>query len=271
MAAPSNRRKEPHDQLAFLNRQTWHLWGLSLTVTALLAIAIAVFFYPAIQWHVLHIDVRHVNLSHLIAGLLTLVFLQSLYIVKKQRDLNELRDYIISSHAEALLNRDAFPRDSLTGVLDRRVLPDVLKREINWVDRYRIPLSLVLFDIRGFGEINEKRGNLMGDLVLKDLAGAIQATVRQTDSVLRYGSDEFLCLLTRTDLAGSHAFTRRVEKACRDSARLRDIILDSGNAIYEAGRNANAVLADAERDLAQRREATRGSATEPQKLSVQTP
>lgn len=250
----TNPPRQPRKELLQLDKRSWHLLALSLSITIFLALGIAAFFFPVMKWRVFAFDVRIVRiLPQLTVGLLVLVILQASYIVGKQRELNELRNLIITRYSEiAALGADC-PKDPLTGVLARRALPEVLQRESTWVDRYRIPLCLVLFDIRDFSKINTKEGNLAGDLVLKDLAQAIQATVRQTDSVLRYGPDEFLCILPRTDLAGGNAFTKRVGKECERLGRLRDLTLDIGTAVYEAGMDVNAVCVDAERDLSRRK------------------
>jgi diguanylate cyclase (GGDEF)-like protein len=119
----------------------------------------------------------------------------------------------------------------------------------------------VLCDIRDFGKFNERAGNMAGDMVLKDIAQTLQATVRQTDTVLRYGADEFLCLLPRTDSAGGAAFVRRVRQASQRAARLRDFALDTGLAVYHSGSDVNVTLADAERDLATQKTSTTAPTT----------
>lgn len=240
-------------ELLEVERRSWHLVTLSLVVTILLAVGIAAFFYPAMKWRVFILDARMVEvLPQLIIGLLSLVILEAAYVIAKQRELSELRALVTVAFAgaEGTFLETEYPKDPLTGVLDRRALPDLLKRESTWVDRYRIPLCLVLCDIRGFSKVNEQHGNMAGDLVLKDLAQAFQVTVRQTDSVLRYGADEFLCLLPRTDSPGGVAFVRRVRQVCQGTARLRDLVLDAGLAVYKSGSNVNVTLASVERDLA---------------------
>jgi diguanylate cyclase (GGDEF)-like protein len=179
--------------------------------------------------------------------------LEACYIVARVRETRELRDHIRAISGESGFLGVEYPRDGLTGALDRRALPEVLKRESTWVDRYGIPLSFVLLDIHDFSKLNENQGNMAGDLVLKDLAQAVQTTMRQTDSVLRYGADEFLCLLPRTDAGGGAAFIRRVRQACQRSARLRQLVFDTGLAVYTAGNNVNVILANVENDLAARK------------------
>jgi diguanylate cyclase (GGDEF)-like protein len=263
--SPFDRRKHTLEQLSQVRKRVWYLWFPSVTATFLLALGIAVFVHPHIRWGDLTVDPRFApGLLQLVVALVGLVLLEAIYIVAKVRELRELRGFILTISQETGFYAADHPRDALTGVLDRRVLPDLLKRESSWVDRYRIPLSMALFDIRDFSGINEKEGNLTGDLVLKDFGKVVRETIRQTDSVVRYGADQFLCLLPRTDRQGSEAFVRRVGKACQGFPRLREIKVDSGIGVYEAGNDVNITLADAERELASRKESARHLAASPE-------
>jgi len=242
------RRKAESELLVDLDRRTWHLWVLSLSISVILALGISVFLFPALAWKVERLGVRLAILPQLVTGLLVLIVLQSVYVVLKQKQVNELRDFIISRYAETWIRED-LARDPLTGVLDRRTLPDIIERERAWADRYNLPLCLIFVDIRGFREINESGGHLAGDIILKDLAHTLQSTVRQTDTVIRYDPDEFLCFLPRTDQVGGEGFTRRLSKQCQEVARLRDLPLDFGIAVYEAGMNLDGVLTEVECQL----------------------
>ncbi len=245
-------------ELGQIQQRVWHLWVPSLAITILLAVGTVVFVHPGIRWRSRALTPGVVSvLPQLCLGLLSLVLLEAFYIIGKVREARELCEYVLAISQEAGFPQANYPRDALTGTLDRRALPEVLKRERIWVDRYRIPLCLVLCDIRDFSQVNEKEGNMAGDLVLKDFGRALQATVRQTDSVLRYGPDEFLCILPRTDEAGAAAFTRRVREACQRCGRLRNISIDFGIAVYEAGADVNATLANAEQNLTAQKSSTR--------------
>jgi GGDEF domain-containing protein len=259
MADPVERRKEQRSLLGRIDRKNWQLWALSFCVTLSLALALVAFFYPAIRWHMDRLELIYGVLPQLIMGLVVLVLLCIIYIIAKQRELNELRNFLIAINLETRRLSQELPRDPLTGVLDRRGLPDILKREITWVDRYRVPLSLVLFNVLGFHSVNEAAGNLAGDEVLKALARALEATARQTDTTLRYGADRFLCFLPRTDRNGAQAFGGRVIAACGRNPRLRQMSLLFGLAEYRPGGNAEILLADVERDLSGQEQAPAGA------------
>lgn len=246
---------EKRNELKEIDRQCWRLWTINFTVTGALIVALLLIFYPALSWKLNRLEIRTTALPQLLSGLTVLVVLETFYLVNKQRELNELRIFIVSSQRDARLRTAQSPKDSLTGALDRRALPEVLEREIGWVERYEIPLCAVMLNIREFRKVNEREGHFAADMVLRQLAQTVQATLRQTDSILRYESDRFLCLLPRTDDKGGEAFARRVLNACQLVPRLRDLQIEFGFGVYKAGGTPDALLASAESSLVRTRNA----------------
>src|SRR5450432_2242499 len=90
-------------------------------------------------------------------------------------------------------------RDPLTGLFNRHHFNDVIKRELANVRRYGNSLSVLLADVDRFKEINDIKGHQVGDDVLKFVANYLTSCVRESDFVFRWGGDEFLILLPRTD------------------------------------------------------------------------
>lgn len=105
--------------------------------------------------------------------------------------------------------------DDLTGVWNRRHLRRILTQEIERARTFGIPLSLLLYDIDDFKQINDGFGHLIGDVVLSELCGAVQNSIRPTDVHARHGGDEFIVLLPHTDLAGARAVAERVIERVR--------------------------------------------------------
>lgn len=95
------------------------------------------------------------------------------------------------------LERLAFV-DYLTGLPNFRSLSERFDNEIKRATRYRRLLSLVMFDLDGFKEINDRFGHLVGNAALKHVAGLVRGFVRETDVVGRFGGDEFMVLLPET-------------------------------------------------------------------------
>ena len=81
--------------------------------------------------------------------------------------------------------------DELTGVLNCRGFLRELSRAASYAQRYAIPVTLVLLDLDGFKEINDRHGHPVGDAVLIQVARAMVSSVRGSDVVARIGGDEF--------------------------------------------------------------------------------
>jgi diguanylate cyclase (GGDEF)-like protein len=100
--------------------------------------------------------------------------------------------------------------DELTGMWNRRYFRRQLPYEIERARTFNVPLSLLLFDIDEFKQINDGFGHGIGDVVLSELCGCVRETLRPTDTLARYGGDEFAVILPHTDLAGASAVSERI-------------------------------------------------------------
>jgi len=106
-------------------------------------------------------------------------------------------------------------RDHLTGCHNRRHLHDtVLPMEIARARRHKHWLALMVCDIDHFKRINDTYGHAAGDAVLRNVSALLQTMTRQhVDSVVRYGGEEFLLVLTQTDLDGAMSLADRLRTA----------------------------------------------------------
>src|SRR4051812_10315992 len=95
---------------------------------------------------------------------------------------------------------DAATMDRLTGVSNRATLLAALFAEVERANRYERPLSLAFVDIDHFKAVNDTYGHAAGDVVLRGVAQTIKANIRESDAVGRYGGEEFMLLLTETDV-----------------------------------------------------------------------
>lgn len=85
--------------------------------------------------------------------------------------------------------------DNLTGLRNRRFLAHNLEQSFQLAARHRVPVCLAILDIDGFKGVNDARGHLAGDQVLKGLAKILLSFFRKSDVVIRWGGDEFLLIL----------------------------------------------------------------------------
>jgi diguanylate cyclase (GGDEF)-like protein len=110
----------------------------------------------------------------------------------------------LASEMEALVRserelKEMGVRDPLTGLYNRHHFNDVIRRELANVRRYGTELSVLLADVDRFKEINDVKGHGAGDDVLRFVANYLTTCIRESDFVFRWGGDEFLLLLPRTD------------------------------------------------------------------------
>lgn len=124
---------------------------------------------------------------------------------------------LAESHEElerALREIDQLSRtDPLTQLPNRRHFNERLASRLTEAERYQRPLSVALFDIDHFKAINDRHGHAGGDTVLVELARRIQADVRSTDLVARWGGEEFVMLLPETDAEGARIAGERIRAA----------------------------------------------------------
>jgi diguanylate cyclase (GGDEF)-like protein len=131
--------------------------------------------------------------------------------------------------------------DDLTNLFSRRMLDDVVPKELKHRHAAGIAVSAVFLDVDHFKSINDQYGHLVGDEVLRRIAQTIESEVRQVDRVFRYGGDEFLLILVACDEAGAAATARRVLHSVRHvdwsdtGADKMEIGLSAGVALFEGG------------------------------------
>ncbi len=90
--------------------------------------------------------------------------------------------------------------DGLTGLFNHRYFQTRLAEEVDRVQRYRHPLSLIMLDIDSFKKFNDTYGHPLGDKVLKTIARLIKKNVRKVDVPCRYGGEEFSVILPETGI-----------------------------------------------------------------------
>ena len=127
----------------------------------------------------------------------------------------------VRTHLKLKLRSDILRRlvfvDSLTGVFNRRYFDHCLSTEWLRANRSHASLALILIDVDHFKRYNDRYGHPSGDECLKSVARALRRGLhRPGDVVVRYGGEEFACLLPETDLNGAMRVARHLEQVVRD-------------------------------------------------------
>jgi two-component system cell cycle response regulator len=106
--------------------------------------------------------------------------------------------------------------DALTDIHNKRYLLEFLDRELSRSARYHRPLSLIMFDLDRFKNINDDLGHLGGDFTLRELAACVKGSIRKEELFARYGGEEFIIVLPETTLDNGVLVAERLRKRVED-------------------------------------------------------
>jgi diguanylate cyclase (GGDEF)-like protein len=122
----------------------------------------------------------------------------------------QLQDGLMAAGAELLFRAT---HDSLTGISNRGVILDILRREHSRQVREGGSFGIVLLDVDHFKSVNDTYGHLRGDTVLQEVVRRVTSTVRAYDTVGRYGGEEFLIVAPSSGAEGILRLSERVRLA----------------------------------------------------------
>jgi diguanylate cyclase (GGDEF)-like protein len=103
-------------------------------------------------------------------------------------------------------------RDGLTGLFNKKFLLDRLGAEFAYCTRHKVTISLCMFDIDHFKEINDRWGHVAGDAVLTQVSRLVVKASRTEDIICRYGGEEFAVLLRQIDEKNATAYAERIRR-----------------------------------------------------------
>lgn len=251
--APGPPRIPDSDVVAEIVRLDWRdmqLWLIGLVVMGTVSAGFLVLVSPQLLSQI-EVDVfAREGTAGLVFGLVTLLLLLNLYLLHQRKVLVKGRRNLIIQLREA---EQSARTDALTGLYNRRLMEEVLAKEVAHAGRKNSPLCVAIVDVNGFKEFNTRFGHLTGDQVLADVARLLQRNFRAADTVARYGGDEFLIVMPETNLSQAQIATERLHEMVRrwndNSDRNYEIGLSCGMSMYSYPMTIIELIKAADADL----------------------
>jgi diguanylate cyclase (GGDEF)-like protein len=150
--------------------------------------------------------------------------------------------------------------DALTGLHNRRYFHETLARELDRANRYQRQLALVLVDVDGFKEINDRIGHLAGDAALAEIAERVRKVVRSADVPCRVGGDELAVIVPEADVGQARQLVRRIQRAVSSEpiARAGHVRVSAGVAEVQPNDSSTSLFERADESLYAAKHAARG-------------
>lgn len=261
-------RKEAPLRLKALASRDLHLWAVGVLVLLVLATGVVALVIPNLVWkgETVRIELRY--LPQLAFGLLALTVLFNLYIFEQRRELNNAR--------EALL-RELFLRDPqaaapvvdpATRALHRRLLKDLLAREMERGRRLGGSLALLLVHVHGVKALARRSGEADAERFLLETAQLLEDGLPGSEMIFRYADDQFLLLLRDAGLERAglamEQIALQVEAWNNSSAQPHKMSLTTAHVCCSPGDDTAAALRNLEHQVRRRgREIDRSGSLDP--------
>lgn len=244
--APEHIEKE----LYALDWRDLQLWCIGAVLLAVMAAGFLALLMPQLLWNATASISRQANVPQLFFGLLALLILSNVYLFSQRLQLVKTRRELV--HQLQIAERTA-RTDALTGVFNRRWLDETLLKEIARAERAKSHLTIMMTDVNDFKAINTRVGHVEGDRILVEVTRLLQRNFRASDSVVRYGGDEFLAVMPDTDLSQARIAVDRLQRFVdirngrHDSAV--SLGLSCGLATFISGMSMDALIQAADDDM----------------------
>lgn len=164
--------------------------------------------------------------------------------------------------AELEENRHMMLEDWLTGAQNRRAMDQVLGKEVVRAQRSATKLSVAMLDIDHFKHVNDEYGHDAGDKLLQHLTLITKSVLRESDSLVRYGGEEFLIILPETDIKGGEFVMGRLQQTFQKNpltyeGKAINVTFSAGLARLQPDENGHAMVMRADSALYEAKHAGR--------------
>jgi len=257
----ADTRHAPESQVDSLLREIHTLdgkdsgiWAKNLLIIMVLCAGFLALVFPNLMWNSREMRMNGQYLPQFFFGLIALIVLYNAHILEQRKKLRHARGEIVRQLLRAESTETLALVDPLTETYNRRYLDKILRRELSRADRVGASLALMMIDLDGFKSINTRFGHLVGDQVLREVVGLLIRVFRRSDTVIRYGGDEFLIVMadTNQDQAARAVSRLQAEVAKWNQAnpsRGYSLGLSCGVDEYRKGKEIREVIEAADTDM----------------------
>lgn len=175
---------------------------------------------------------------------------------KKLQKANDTLEHRVQERTAELVAKNialevASTTDILTGLKNRQKLDEILQYELNRAKRYDSDLCIIMIDIDHFKDVNDTFGHITGDEVLVEFASLLNESIRTTDTIGRWGGEEFLLICPLTTEENSVAMAEKLRKKVETAVFpiVGSLTASFGIACYIPGDNINSIIKRADAAL----------------------
>ena len=265
----ANPAKDMQLTMRRMDRRQWWLWSYAIMVTLLLLTAVSSFAFPALLSGA--DSYYSFFLNQAVRGLVGMVLIFNVYVIYQQLQISRIRrqltDQVFAVDKVETLAQEVYKMallDPLTGLFNRRYIEQRLEDEIKRSERHGRPLSVILFDLDEFKQVNDTYGHGAGDALLKAFAERLSKATRGSDASARYGGDEFLVALPECKPENVQHVLKRLEGIRVEiEGRTLQLALSAGWAELRSGESAKELLARADAELYANKRAKSAAQSQP--------
>jgi diguanylate cyclase (GGDEF)-like protein len=251
-----------NDEIGALDRHIFQLWGTLMLVSVALTLGMGIVVLP----EYLRSRGQGQPIPQLVTGLILLVGLLNAYLWKQRRIVLRAREAILRERTRREMAEALAVLDPLTDSFNRRYMETVIAKEVSRADRLGTSLVFLMIDVDDFKTVNTRFGHATGDRVLRDVAELLKLSCRLSDTIVRYGGDEFLILLGGSNEQEAQVVLRRIQErvaAWNETSPIPDYRLDlsCGLSSYARGVKVNDIIDHADKRMYERKagKTTRGA------------
>lgn len=262
--------KEIQVTMRRMDRREWWLWSYAIIITLLLLIGMASFVFPALLSTSAD-SFYSFFLNQAVRGLVGMVLIFNVYVIYQQLQITRIRrqltDQVFAVDKVEVLAQEVYKMallDPLTGLFNRRYIEQRLEDEIARSQRHGRPLSVILFDLDEFKQVNDTYGHPVGDALLKAFAERLSKATRGSDASARYGGDEFLVVLPECKPENVQPVLKRLDGIRVEiEGRSLSVATSAGWAEFLPGETAKELLARADAELYANKRAKAAAQSQP--------